>query len=160
MQHDLDKGHLNEEQKSYFETHAVWLCARREDVGKRNGRKLAHLAEDEQRFLHQLYTEHEETKYMNKHASTHIDFSTEKHDEITNDQQASSPLEIHMCWNVLNDENGSTDPYRILALRWGDDFNLDRGGYEGFKLLGHALANCRKHSSPTGKHEICINVKS
>ena len=97
MQHDLDKGHLNEEQKSYFETHAVWLCARREDVGKRNGRKLAHLAEDEQRFLHQLYTEHEETKYMNKHASTHIDFSTEKHDEITNDQEASSPLEISTC---------------------------------------------------------------
>ena len=49
-----------------------------------------------------------------------------------------------MCWNVLNDENGSTDPYRILALRWGDDLNLHRGGCEGFKLLGHALTNCRK----------------
>ena len=46
----------------------------------------------------------EETKHMNKHTSTHIDFSTEKHDEITNDQVPSSPLEIHMCWNVLNDD--------------------------------------------------------
>ena len=118
MQHDLDKGHLNEEQKSYFETHAVWLCARREDVGKRNGRKLAHLAEDEQRFLHQLYTEHEETKYMNKHANTHIDFSTEKHDEIKKDQEASSPLEIHMCWNVLNDDK-MDPPIHTEYLRSG-----------------------------------------
>ena len=68
MQHDLDKGHLNEEQKSYFETHAVWLCARREDVGKRNGRKLAHLAEDEKRLVHQLYTEHS-SKSVKKLAS-------------------------------------------------------------------------------------------
>ena len=26
--HDLDNGHLNEEQKAYFESKAVWLCAR------------------------------------------------------------------------------------------------------------------------------------
>ena len=41
-QHDLDRGHLNAEQKEYFEDHALWLCARCEDVGARNGRKLAH----------------------------------------------------------------------------------------------------------------------
>ena len=45
-EHDLDRGHLSAEQKAYFENEAVWLCARCEDVGCRNGRKLAHMAED------------------------------------------------------------------------------------------------------------------
>jgi hypothetical protein len=57
-QHDLDRGHLNEEQKAYFEEFAVWLCARCEDVGTRNGRKLAHLAEDEKKLVHQIAAEH------------------------------------------------------------------------------------------------------
>ena len=78
MQHDLDKGHLDEEQKSYFETHAVWLCARREDVGKRNGRQLAHLAEDERRLVHQIYTEHE-SKSAKKLASTSAAKSKHSH---------------------------------------------------------------------------------
>ena len=43
-EHDLDRGHLNDEQKRYFEDEAVYLCARCEDVGQRNGRKLAHIA--------------------------------------------------------------------------------------------------------------------
>ena len=58
MQHDLDRGHLNEEHKTYFENHAVWLCARREDVGTRNGRKLAYSAEDEKKLVHQIHAEH------------------------------------------------------------------------------------------------------
>ena len=57
-QHDLDRGHLNAEQKEYFETHALWLCARCEDVGTRNGRKLAHMAEDEKRLIHQIHAQH------------------------------------------------------------------------------------------------------
>ena len=44
--HDIDRGHLTEDQKEHFENNAVWLCARCEDVGTRNGRKLAHLALD------------------------------------------------------------------------------------------------------------------
>ena len=52
--HDLGRGHLTEEQKEYFENKAVWLCARCEDVGARNGRKLAHLAEREKQIVHQI----------------------------------------------------------------------------------------------------------
>ena len=52
--HDLDRGHFSEEQKTYFETYAVWLCARCEDVGTRNGRKLAHLAEDSAKAVHRI----------------------------------------------------------------------------------------------------------
>lgn len=57
-QHDLDRGHLNEEQKRYFDEKAVWLCARCEDVGARNGRKLAHMAADQQRLVHQIRAQH------------------------------------------------------------------------------------------------------
>ena len=42
----------------YFEEKAVWLCARCEDVGSRNGRKLAHMAEDQKQVLHQIHAEH------------------------------------------------------------------------------------------------------
>ena len=56
--HDLDRGHFNDEQKTYFENEAVWLCARCEDVGSRNGRKLAHKAEDEKQLIHRINAEH------------------------------------------------------------------------------------------------------
>ena len=32
----------------------MWLCARCEDVGQRNGRKLAHMAEDKKDLIHQI----------------------------------------------------------------------------------------------------------
>ena len=53
-QHDLDRGHLTPEQISYFEEEAVWLCARCEDVGARNGRKLAQMAVDRREVIHQI----------------------------------------------------------------------------------------------------------
>ena len=48
----MDRGHLNDEQKRYFEDEAVYLCGRCEDVGQRNGRKLAHMAEDGKLLVH------------------------------------------------------------------------------------------------------------
>ena len=56
--HDLDRGHLNDEQKAYFESKAVWLCARCEDVGARNGRKLAQMAEKQKDLVHQIHAQH------------------------------------------------------------------------------------------------------
>jgi hypothetical protein len=56
--HDLDRGHLTEQQVKYFEDHAVWLCARCEDVGERNGQKLAHMAQDQTKLIHQIHAEH------------------------------------------------------------------------------------------------------
>lgn len=59
-QHDLDRkeSHLTAEQKEYFENEALWLCARCEDVGQRNGRKLAHMAEDRKELIHQIHAQH------------------------------------------------------------------------------------------------------
>ena len=56
--HDTDRGHLTEDQKEHFENNAVWLCARCEDVGTRNGRKLAHLAIDRGLVIHQINAVH------------------------------------------------------------------------------------------------------
>ena len=67
--HDLDRGHFNDEQKTYFDEHAVWLCARCEDVGKRNGRKLAQAAEDQATIIHQIHAQHS-CKSARKHASS------------------------------------------------------------------------------------------
>ena len=70
--HDLDRGHFTDEQKRYFENEAVWLCARCEDVGGRNGRKLAHMAEDEKKLVHQIYAENS-SKTARKQPSTAFD---------------------------------------------------------------------------------------
>ena len=72
-EHDLDRGHLNAEQKTYFENEAVWLCARCEDVGSRNGRKLAHKAEDEKRMIHKIEAEHGGSKSAKRQPSTAFD---------------------------------------------------------------------------------------
>ena len=52
MLHDLDRGHLTDEQKKYFDEEAVWLCARCEDVGDRNGRKLRNMVETPVSYTH------------------------------------------------------------------------------------------------------------
>ena len=71
-QHDLDRGHLTPEQKDYFDNKAVWLCARCEDVGQRNGRKLAQLAEKHKEVIHQIRAQHS-SKSARKLASTAFD---------------------------------------------------------------------------------------
>jgi len=51
---DLDRGHVNDAQKEYFETEALWACVRCEDVGTRNGRKLADMTLKHSRVVHQI----------------------------------------------------------------------------------------------------------
>ena len=70
--HDLDRGHLDHDQYAYFEKHALWLCARCEDVGARNGRKLAHMAEDGKELVHQILALHS-SKSVKKMSSTAFD---------------------------------------------------------------------------------------
>ena len=73
LQHDLDRGHLSAEQKRYFDTEAVWLCARCEDVGKRNGRKLAHKAQDEKSLVHEIHAVHSHHKSAKRQSSSAFD---------------------------------------------------------------------------------------
>ena len=67
--HDLDRGHLSMEQKKYFDEEAVWLCARCEDVGCRNGRKLAHMAEDGKQLVHEIRAENSNKSARKKPSS-------------------------------------------------------------------------------------------
>lgn len=67
-EHDLDRGHLDDKQREYFENEALWLCARCEDVGQRNGRKLAHMAEDNKELIHRIKAVHS-IKSAKKHSA-------------------------------------------------------------------------------------------
>jgi hypothetical protein len=72
-QHDLDRGHLSAEQKKYFETEAVWLCTRCEDVGSENGKKLAHKAQDEKLVVHRIHAKHSAHKAAKRQPSSAFD---------------------------------------------------------------------------------------
>ena len=72
-QHDLDRGHLTAEQKKYFQTEAVWLCTRCEDVGSENGKKLAHKAQDEKMLIHRIHARHSHHKNAKKQPSSAFD---------------------------------------------------------------------------------------
>ena len=68
--HDLDRGgDQTKEQKKYFEDEAVWLCARCEDVGARNGRKLRGMVEQDHKVIHRIKAEHRGSKQARKQPS-------------------------------------------------------------------------------------------
>jgi hypothetical protein len=72
-EHDLDRGHFTPEQKKYFQTEAVWLCTRCEDVGAENGKRLAHLAQDEKKLVHQIRAKQSDHKYAKRQPSAAFD---------------------------------------------------------------------------------------
>ena len=67
LRHDLDRGHLSAEQQKYFQIEAVWLCTRCEDVGRENGKQLAHKALDKKRPVHRIYVRHSSHKSAKHH---------------------------------------------------------------------------------------------
>ena len=72
--HELSHhGHFNEEQKRYFEEEALWLCARCEDVGARNGKKLAQMAEKDQKLVHQIHALNSKHKNVKKLSAAAFD---------------------------------------------------------------------------------------
>ena len=71
--HDLDRGHLSAEQQKYFQTEAVWLCTRCEDVGRENGKQLAHKALDKKLLVHRTYarrSSHKGAKHLRSMTAT------------------------------------------------------------------------------------------
>ena len=72
--HELSHhGHFNEEQRRYFEEEALWLCARCEDVGHRNGKKLAEMAKKDQKLVHRIHAVHSKHKNVKKMAAAAFD---------------------------------------------------------------------------------------
>ena len=58
LQHDLRRGHFTEEEKQHFDDNAVWICAKCEKVGSRNGRKLAKMVESNKSMIHKISARH------------------------------------------------------------------------------------------------------
>jgi hypothetical protein len=72
--HELSHhGHFNDEQKRYFEEEALWLCARCEDVGHRNGTKLAEMAKKDQKLVHRIHALHSKHKNVKKMSAAAFD---------------------------------------------------------------------------------------
>ena len=71
-EHDLDRGHLNEEQRAYFDNEAVWLCVQCEDVGRCNEEYLLKM-KDENLMIHKIEAEHSRYKNARKEPSKVFD---------------------------------------------------------------------------------------
>ena len=69
----MERGHLTAEQKKYFQTEAVWLCTRCEDVGSENGKKLADKAQDEKLLIHRIHARHLSHKASTRQLSSAFD---------------------------------------------------------------------------------------
>mmetsp|Transcript_12904 Transcript_12904/g.15310 ORF Transcript_12904/g.15310 Transcript_12904/m.15310 type:complete len:230 (+) Transcript_12904:28-717(+) len=55
-------------------------------------------------------------------------------------------------------QNGSSNPHRVLALRWSHDLDLHRLRSKPFQLLLHAFSNSGEHRSATRKHGVSVEV--
>lgn len=62
-------GGPDEGAEKYFEDEAGWLCARCEDVGARNGRKLRGMVEQDHKVIHRIKAEHRGSKQARKQPS-------------------------------------------------------------------------------------------
>jgi len=54
----LRRGHFTAAEKQYFDDNAVWICAKCENVGKRNGKKLAAMVESNLSMIHRISARH------------------------------------------------------------------------------------------------------
>ena len=47
----------------------------------------------------------------------------------------------HLLEGGQGGQDGATDPYRVLPLRWSNDLDLHGGGGQGGDLLLHSVSN-------------------
>lgn len=57
-------------------------------------------------------------------------------------------------------ENGSSDPYRVFPLWWGDDLDLHGGRGKGRDLLLHTVCNTGEHGGATRQDRVGVQVLS
>merc|ERR1740130_1181524 len=78
---------------------------------------------------------------------------------IVGPDSSYSPLEIHICWKVLNDERiRATNPHRVLALRRSHNLDLHCGRCQGRKFLSHTLTNAAKHCGATREYNVAVEI--
>ena len=55
-------------------------------------------------------------------------------------------------------QDGTTDPDRVFALRWGDDLDLHGVWRQVGDLLLHAVGNARVHGGTAGQDDVGVQV--
>ena len=55
-------------------------------------------------------------------------------------------------------QDGSSNPDRVLALRWSYNLHLDTGRSQGSDLLGHTLTDAWEHGGTSRQHNVGIQV--
>jgi len=64
----------------------------------------------------------------------------------------------HLLECAQGREDGTTDPYRVLPLRWCHYLDLHCRWSKSCQLLRHTLSNTLEHGSASGKNNVCIEV--
>ena len=64
----------------------------------------------------------------------------------------------HLLEGGERGKNGSSDPNRVLALRWRNDLDLHCGRGERGELLGEALGNSVEHGRAAGENNVGVEV--
>jgi len=64
----------------------------------------------------------------------------------------------HLLEGGEGGKNGSSNPYRVLPLRWSNDLDLDGGGSKGSDFLLHAVSNTRVHGCASRQNSVGIEV--
>merc|ERR1712083_1225141 len=64
----------------------------------------------------------------------------------------------HLLEGGQGRQDGSSDPDRVLPLRWSNDLDLDGGGSKGSDFLLHSVSNTRVHGGASGHDSVGVQI--
>ncbi len=64
----------------------------------------------------------------------------------------------HVLESGERGQHRTTDPGRVLPVRWGNDFDLHGSRREGIDLLLHAVGDAREHGGTARQHDVGLQV--
>merc|ERR1719430_1087774 len=64
----------------------------------------------------------------------------------------------HLLESGERSQDGSSDPDRVLPLRWSNDLDLDGGWSQSSDLLLHTVSNARVHGGASRHDSVGIQV--
>merc|ERR1711904_160567 len=64
----------------------------------------------------------------------------------------------HLLECTQRRKDGTSNPHRVLPLRWCHHLDLHCGWSKCCQLFCHALSNALEHGGTSGKNDVCIKV--
>ena len=64
----------------------------------------------------------------------------------------------HLLEGGEGSQDGAADPYRVLALWWGDDLDLHRWWCQGSDFLLHTVSDTRVHGGASGQNGVGVQI--